>query len=114
MPPAVLAAGIGAGGSLVSGILGNRAAGKARDAQMQANREALAYQREQDRRDQDIARRAWNAWNERRNLLLQRYGVSIPTLENPYGSASGAGANMGQPMMPGNSLADLLQRKRGY
>lgn len=52
MPPPVAAAAITAGGALAGGVLSSRSSGKAAKAQEKANREAMAYQRELDSKEE--------------------------------------------------------------
>jgi len=98
MPQAALGPIIGGVASLGGALLGNRAQKKATEASTQANREALAYQKEQE-----AARRAqWNQamqiWDQNRRALLQRYGVEVPGAAGP---AAAAPAGMAPGAVPG-------------
>jgi len=84
MPPAVIAAGIGAAGVLGGSIISSRSSNKATQASADANKQALDYTKEQDaarRAEYDKAMTAyqaqWEAWNAQRMGLLQRYGVNV-------------------------------------
>lgn len=77
LAPEVGAAVVGGGAQLVGGLIGSRAQGKATDANLQATREALAYQKERDAREEEMARRQWEAYQVGRNYLLQRYGIPV-------------------------------------
>ena len=102
MPPVVIAAGIGAAGSLIGGALQNRAQGRATEAGLQANREALAYQREQDAKREA----AMQAYQANREALLRRYGVDIGQGAPPVAAAGAAGRPIQSAMgrVPGRSL----------
>lgn len=84
MPPAVAAAGIGAGASVLGGVLGMKGAKSASNASLQAQREALAYEREKEAArkaeyDQAVKRHEAQtaAWEANRRGLLGRYGLPM-------------------------------------
>jgi hypothetical protein len=62
MPPAVAAAAIAAAGTTAGTVMQSRANNRATDAQDRANREAIAYQRENEWRDRSAARRQWEGY----------------------------------------------------
>jgi hypothetical protein len=109
---------ISAGGDIAKGILGGKAADKAAKTQLQANRETIAYQREQEaarRGDFEKANTAyqakWEAWNANRMALLNRYGVDIGSTPAPARPAAPA---MAQPAQaPGGRLVQAQQQVGG-
>jgi hypothetical protein len=79
MPAAIVApAAIGAAGQLGGALLGSRSAGKAADQQMRANREALAWEKQRYGAALNPYNRDRQLWEQGRNALLSRYGISIP------------------------------------
>lgn len=111
MPPAIAAAGIGAAGSLLGGVLQSRSANKATDAQMEANRQALQYQKQQEAMRRQDWMRAMQAYQAGRQALLQRYGLgglNIPSVTPEGGGGLPGGA---VPRGAGMTLADLAQMK---
>ena len=130
MPPVAIAAGIGAVGSLASGYLASRSANKATKAQSQSNAAALAFERERDARRQanyeaamGAYRNQWDAWNQGRMALLQRYGVDVtpfqsrpavtpaPAQTAPAQAPAPVPGGPQTPLIPGKraGLSDLLQ-----
>lgn len=104
MPAAVAGAAIGGAASLGGALLGKSSQDKALKAQERARREALEYEREQDRRREEAARRqealyerTMNEWRQRQNKLGQRYGLG-DIYSEPF---SLQGPGMGAPMSPG-------------
>lgn len=106
--------------TLGGALLGSRSEKKATDAQLQANREAMRYQREQDARMERQWAAAWDAYNQRRAMLMRRYGLEVPELQNPYIGESLGSIAVGRPAatavprapMPsgrGASLGDLVE-----
>jgi hypothetical protein len=73
----LLGAGLGAAGKIGGAALASRGQGKATEAGLEANREALQFSREQAARAEDAYRARWDAWNAGRNALLERYGIDI-------------------------------------
>lgn len=108
MPPAVIAAGIGAASALGGAALQSRSANRSVDAQTRANQQAMDYERQKQaeakaQRDQAAAayRTAWNAWYARNGEEgVRRYGVpvgiTIPTTK-AGATAAVKGAPLGQP-----------------
>jgi hypothetical protein len=105
---------IQAGGQIGAAYMGGKGADKAAQTALQGNREALAFQREQEagrRADYEKANAAyqakWNAWNANRMALLNRYGVDIGSSPAPSlpaagaAGASGAAAGVGRPASAG-------------
>jgi hypothetical protein len=78
------------GGQLGGAAIQARQANKAAEMQLQGNREALAFQREQEAARKAQFDRAYAMWNAGRNALLQRYGIDIA----PEGMTGG---NMAEP-----------------
>jgi len=111
MPPAVIAAGIGAASALGGAALQSRSANRSVDAQTRANQQAMDYERQKQaeakaQRDQAAAayRTAWNAWYARNGEEgVRRYGVpvgiTIPTTK-AGATAAVKGAPLGQPSGP--------------
>jgi hypothetical protein len=131
MPPVVIAAGIAAAGTLGGAALNSRASNKATDASSKANTEALAYTKEQEtarRAEHDKAtelwKAQWNAWNDQRMALLQRYGVDVsgmqaPPMQSPSAAPSLMGGGrvdprtanaIGAAAQGGQTVADILGR----
>lgn len=110
-----------AAASVIGAGIGAFGQAKATSASSKANEQALAFQREQEasrKASFDTAMKQyeskWNAWNNSRNALLQRYGIDIgsaqPTTGNLMGGGQGAPAQppgavprppQGAPMGPG-------------
>lgn len=91
MPPAVVAAGVTAAGTLGGVALQSRGLNRATDAQERAQREALQYQREREknqstRYDREMAdhNRRLDEWNQRVN------GYPAPTAAAPATAAPSA------------------------
>lgn len=84
MPPVVIAAGITAAGAIGSAVANRSAQKRATDVGLQANREAMAYQREQDAKREA----AMQAYQANREALLRRYGVDIGQGAPPVAVAS--------------------------
>lgn len=106
MPPAVVAAGIGAAGAIGGAVLGSRAANKASDTQAQANSEALQFQREQANKAEQVYKQQWDQWNRQRQALMQRYGIDIapPNMQQgPQGMSPQPTGPQG--MAPGKAVA---------
>lgn len=106
---------IGAGGSLVGALIGSRASGRAADTQLQATREALAFEREKERR----AAEQWAARQARLapfrmgavGLLQKYYGPDFYAQSQAFGGAPESGPTLNA---AGRSLAQLaLQRRMG-
>jgi hypothetical protein len=94
-------------GTLGAGILGSRSQGKATDASLQAQREALAYEKQKDaerKAEYDKAMKMYQAqmeaWQGNRRALARRYGINVPE------SAAGAGA--GSASSPGGAVPRAL------
>lgn len=115
MPASVVAAPlIGAGSSLLGAGIASRGQSRAADASMQANREALAFEREREMRrrqeyDQERAeQRAQFEANERRLApyrqasasVLAKYGIQIPMNEPAPSMAGAPSPAVGVPPMP--------------
>jgi len=98
MPPAIIAAGIGAIGALGGGALAARSANKSASTQAASSDKALAFAREQEAAKKAQYAEAmkayqakWEAWQAQRTALLQRYGVDIAPPTHPAaGGAPGA------------------------
>jgi hypothetical protein len=84
MPPAVIAAGIAAAGQTTGAVLASRANNRATDAQERANKEPIAYQREQEWRERMSARRQWEGY------MRAQYGDRFQP--NPTAAAAAPGA----------------------
>ena len=111
MPGAAVAAPlIGAGASVIGGILGNKAQSNANKANSQAQAQALAYEREKDAK----AEQRYNEDKQRYEFMqkqaykmkqgvLSRYGIQLPDRPDyPGGSPGGApGAVPRQPVTLG-------------
>jgi len=100
MPGGALAAPlIGAGSSLIGGILGNKAQSNANKANQQAQSQALAYEREKDakaeaRYKEDKARYEFaqqQAWKMKQGVL-SRYGIHLPDMPQFQGGGGPPGA----------------------
>lgn len=89
--------GIGAVGQLGGAALGGKAQKNAAKLQMQSQDKALGFAREQEMRRRQDWQQAMAAMDARRNYLLQRYGVNLPSFptQAPMGGAPMAPA---QPM----------------
>lgn len=116
---AALPAAIGAAGSIGGAIVGSRSQNKATKASQDANRAALQYQRERDTLARQDFNKAMRAYEANRNALLQRYGISVPTVQEqppmgPNPELMARGPQQGQPIrgIPGNLGA--LIRGGGY
>jgi hypothetical protein len=107
MPAPIIAAGIGAAGSLIGGALQSRASGKATDASLQANREAIDFQKQQQEMERRRLASMWDSWYNRRRSLMSMYGLDVPEAENPF---TVAGGGMPQANPRGTTLADLADR----
>ena len=83
MPAPLIGAGISAASGLVGGILQTKAQGKALDAQERANTQAMAFQREQAAKAEEIYKQQWDQWNQGRQALLSRYGITLPESSAP-------------------------------
>lgn len=81
---------IGAGGNIVGGILQSRATNKATEASERANREALAFSREQEATRKANYDRAYGIWDASRQELMRRYGITLPASTAPTLTAPGA------------------------
>lgn len=95
MPPAIIAAGVGAAGALGGGILQSRAAGKASDLQARATEQALEFEREREARrreeydrEQRQKQEQWEADQRRLSpyrlaaaSVLAKYGIDIPAAD---------------------------------
>jgi len=120
--PAVISAGIGAAGSIAGGLIQSHSQNKATNAQMQANREALAYQKEQEALKQANYQRRYDAWNTSRNALLKRYGIDIGTPTPVQSAAVQPQMGAAQPtniprtgmggVQTGMTIGDMVARKR--
>jgi len=118
MPPTVLAspllaAGVGAVGSIAGGVIGSRGQNKATEASARANDAALQFEREKEatrRADYEKAmgeyQKAFGAYQTRKDALLKRYGFSIPDSEfaPPAGGMPPGGAPAGLPSAPAAAL----------
>lgn len=129
MPPAVAAAGIGAGASLLGGIMGNRAASKASKMEAASNAAALEYQKQKDAQDRADAKAQWDAHQAQlqpylraRASIFKRYGIPIdsgpapmPTGGMPAGGPSGPGGPpvMARPVMAQQSPVMVPGAERG-
>ena len=124
---------IGAGGQVAAGALGGKAAKEAGKTQLQGQREALAYQREQQAKEEARYNQALQLWNASRKVLAERYGLPLdegifmgsqgapsspgpsPGLVGPQSNAAapaslatGGYTGAGGPM--GSTLGDFLQQ----
>lgn len=104
----VVQAGIGAGASLIGGLLGSHSQNKAMKASEDARREALAYERERDAKaDAERAdakayfRQQQQAWQANRAGILSRYGIHVPSGGQGGGSPVTLGAIANAPRMAG-------------
>ncbi len=90
---------ISAGGAIVGGVLMSRAQNRATDASLEANREAIAFSREQDERGTAAYEERMQIWQASRQALLDKYGIDIapPTMGGPGGPG---GAPQGAPQAP--------------
>lgn len=111
----IIPAAISAGASLGGAALGGKGQKKAAQMQMQSQDKALGFAREQEMRRRQDWQQALMAYNQNRNALLQRYGISIPT-QAPMGGAPvqpmGQAPQFGQPgggYLRGGTLRDILQ-----
>jgi len=90
----LLGAGAAAAGQVGGAAIASRASGKATEAGLEANQEALDYRREQDARAEAAYEEQWRAREADRRLLLQRYGIDVASLPaapaGPPGGAPGA------------------------
>ena len=82
--------------TLAAGYMQSKSANKATKAQQEANAAALAFEREKyadTRANYEKAMGAyqnqWNAWNQGRMALLQRYGVDVAPFQQAGAPASG-------------------------
>lgn len=100
MPPAIVAAGIGAAGVLGGAALSARAQNKATSAQAKSTDAALDYTREQDALRRAEYARALEAWNNNRNVLLQHLGLPAMSLPSSGGVGYTGGAPSGGQPMP--------------
>ena len=97
MPPAIIAAGISAAGALGGAALSSRSANKAADTQVQAGREALAWEKEKEARRRADWEKGMQIWSAGRQALAQRYGLDLGDV---MPSEAGA-APMGAAVPPG-------------
>lgn len=67
MPPAIVAAGIGAAATLGGAALASRASNKATSAQMKSNADTLAYTKQKDAQAQADALRREGLWQQQQN-----------------------------------------------
>ena len=93
MPPAIIAAGIGAAGALGGAALSSRSANKAADTQAQAGREALQWEKEKEAQRRQDWEKGMAIWNAGRQALAQRYGLDLGSvLPSSAAGAPPAGA----------------------
>jgi len=76
----LIGAGLAAGGKVAGSAIQSRASGRATEAGLEANQEALDYRREQDARAEAAYEEQWRAREADRRLLLQRYGIDVASL----------------------------------
>jgi len=123
MPPAIIAAGIAAAGTLGGAALSSRGQNKATDAQTKANADTLAYSREQDAQRKAVYEQKMAQYTAMRNTLAQRYGIDIGTPPAAPGGPAMPGAvprpqpgpvmAQGAPQgLQGATLGGLMQRKQ--
>jgi FtsZ-binding cell division protein ZapB len=116
MPAGVVAAApiigpaIGAVGSLAGGIIGNKAQKNATNASLQAQREALAYEKEKDAQRKaeydkavEVYKQQQDAWQANRRAILGRYGVHLP--DQAPGGMVGGGMTTPPPRVTLGSIA---------
>lgn len=103
--------GIGVLGQIGGALIGSRGAGKAADKQMQANREALNWEKQRYQSALNPYNRDRQRWESGQNYLLQRYGINIPG----YGAytpaqmpRTGPAGVPRPPQQPGQSLGSML------
>ncbi len=101
--PAIIPAAIGAAASIGGALLGSRAAGKATDAQTQANANALAFAREQEATRQARWQQGMAAYMANRKLLAQHLGIELPDDGASFGGP-GPTAPPSGPGMPGRGM----------
>lgn len=116
---------IGAGASAAAGAVRSKiesdASGRATDASLQANQEALDYQKEYDARSRASDAEMWDAYNARREMLMRRYGLDIPTANNPYrdpvvanaGPQASPRAGIGNPRGMFRDLGGIMEGRGG-
>jgi hypothetical protein len=104
-------AAIGAGAQLVGGKMGSRSADKAQQAQTQANREALGFQRGVYNQALEDYNRRNQQWEAGRAALLQRYGIDVPRGAT-VGSLLGNAGEL-QPAQPIVDTQTLKARPQG-
>lgn len=102
MDPIVGGAIVSGVGSIAGGALSGKAAKEAAKMQLQSNREALAFSREQEATRKANYDRAYAIWDASRQELMRRYGITMPASSAPTLTASGAPSG-GSGAMPGGS-----------
>lgn len=112
MPPAVIAAGVGAAGALGGAAITSHAAGGANKAQSHATDQALAYQREKDAAAQKRYERDYADYQQRlaareatRRAIAKRYGIDLPDAPAPAAAPP--------PAVPGDARPALQPRTGG-
>ncbi len=80
-------AAIGGVSTVASGVMGGKAAKEAAKTQLQANREALAFEREKKAAEEKRYADAMNLWLSGRRQLLDRYGLPASAL-GPFETAN--------------------------
>lgn len=106
MPPAIIAAGVGAAGTLGGGIIASRQAGRAADTQQRAASEALQFEREREQRRQyeydqqqrqqreahEAEQRRLEPYRRAAASVLARYGIQVPIEQEPPPDVAASGA----------------------
>jgi len=77
MPPAIIAAGIAAAGTVGGAAIASRSANKATDAQTKAAADTLAFTREQEAQRKAIYDQKMAQYTAMRDTLAKRYGIDI-------------------------------------
>ena len=111
--PAAIQAGATIGGAAMSGKAGQKAA----EMQLQANREALAFSRQQEAQRKTIYDQKMNQYTNMRNTLAQRYGITLandaPAKEYTYGSEL-ANTKSPTPLSPEDAFAKYMKEWKTY
>lgn len=103
MNPIVGGAIVSGVGSIAGGALSGKAAKEAAKMQLQSNREALAFSREQEATRKANYDRAYGIWDASRQELMRRYGIALPASTAPTMAAPGAA----QPTLTRDAVRDF-------
>ena len=113
MPASIVAAPlIGAGASIIGGIMGSRASNKAADAQERSTQQALDYQRGRDAKAEKYFQQQYEQSMAGRRALLKRYGLTVPEWD-PQGPPPGAVPRGGPQGAPQGRPANIAQLAGG-